>query len=784
MLLDTLSLNAYNVKTRASKGHTSTCKSEPEKGSVMRRFCAVAFAAILVFGCASQPSIEQYQSPRIAAVLPDSLPADPVAAESMDVIEMLPDQYGVPNDTLIAAMLESARQHYVSAAAAAESGDSTRSVIQFEEAISILDELSYIPDIESNRDFNDLSRAVVEDYEHYIVSIDSLSTESSIFALREKLNQIVEVPDTIAPGPVRPIIQGTTIPLVMNDLVERHLQFFQGRGRVHMERWLKNASKYFPVVKPILIEEGVPEEIAFLSMVESGANPLARSWARAVGMWQFMKGTGHLYGLRSTYWYDERRDFEKATRAAARHMKDLYEEFGDWYLAMAAYNSGAGRVYSGIRRTGTTDFWEMRRRLPRETRNYVPTYIATALIAMNPEAYGFGDVEHQTPVSFDVVKVNDCVDLKVLADCAATETETLRELNPELLHWCTPPGVKDYRLRIPDGRSSLFNEKYARLSNSMKRDWIVHTVRRGETLGGIAARYGISSGIVAETNRLKSTKRLSVGSTLAIPVPKGSTRHASLVAASSASDRSEGTRRNSRVTVRNKTRLEKALAQASRRSDDTHKGKSRVSYSVKRGDTIGHLAEWFACRAADIRNWNDIPYGRPIRAGQELEIFVPDHLVSRYKSVNEMSFAEKEKRFRPQASVKEEQGNEETGNYVVREGDTLEDISKERGVTIEQVKRWNNLNTSTIRVGQRLLIHASAENVKIVDKAPANQNAERKDGKVVVYVVKRGDTLWDIARAHEVSPDEIRDWNDLKKNGIRAGQELRIHTNGSGGAGN
>ena len=209
-----------------------------------------------------------------------------------------------------------------------------------------------------------------------------------------------------------------------------------------------------------------------------------------------------------------------------------------------------------------------------------------------------------------------------------------------------------------------------------------------------------------------------------------------------------------------------------------------MSYTVKRGDTIGHIAEWFACRAADIRNWNDIPYGRPIRAGQELEIFVPDHLVSRYKSIDELSFAEKEKKFRPQTAAKEERGNEETGNYVVREGDTLEDISKERGVTIEQVKRWNNLSTSTIRVGQRLLIHASAENVKIVDKAPANHTAQRKDGKVVVYVVKRGDTLWDIARAHEVSPDEIRDWNDLKKSGIRAGQELRIHTNGSGGAGN
>lgn len=438
------------------------------------------------------------------------------------------------------------------------------------------------------------------------------------------------------------------LPLVMNDYVASYINYYSTHGRSVMEKAWTRAGRYREMIQRIFKEEGVPQDLIYLAQAESGFHPLALSRAGARGMWQFMASRGKGYGLARNWWVDERQDPEKSTRAAARHLRDLYRQFGDWYLAMAAYNSGPGHVQRGVQRTGFADFWELYKRgvLPKETKNYVPIIVAITIMAKNPAQYGLDNIQPESPPAVDVVKINYPVDLRLVAECVDTSVDTLQSLNPSLLRMTTPKSGA-FDLKLPQGSAEKYHAAVAAIPVDKRVWWRYHKVAAGETLARIARQYRTTAKAISEVNGL-ATGDITPDTKLIIPISGGKNVPGGM-----------------------------------------HFSSRPTRYKVRRGDTVLSVADDFGVPPEKLRKWNRLK-GNALKKGRILVIYRP---VAR----PEMPKIKSSKNNNLQARNGERR-------HTVRPGDTLYGIASEYGTTVAALRRDNRKSSDILHPGDVLIV--------------------------------------------------------------------------------
>jgi membrane-bound lytic murein transglycosylase D len=446
------------------------------------------------------------------------------------------------------------------------------------------------------------------------------------------------------------------LPLMMTDQVAGYINYFSSRGRGTLEHALTRSGRYREMIERILKEEGVPQDLIYLAQAESGFHPYAVSRAGARGIWQFMGSRARAYDLHRDYWMDERQDPEKSTRAAAHHLRDLYNQFGDWYLAMAAYNSGPGTVQSAVKRTGYADFWELYRRnvLPKETRNYVPIIVAVTIMAKNPSQYGLDTVIPDPKMAYDTVKITYPVNLRLVAECVDASPAELQELNPSLLRMTTPKGHFD--LHLPLGAKDKYQTAIMAIPPDMRLWWRYHQVVPGETLMSVARTNHTTLRAIADANRLDTSADLDAGAKLIIPVAPG--RHSS--------------------------------------GDVETYAKRLTVYRVRKNDTIQTVADNLGVPPATLRRWNRLK-GDSLAGRRVLYVHLPVSPTA--------ATAEHRTAYKPKRNSHLEAKSGTTVHHTVKRGETLYSIATNYKTSVTAIKQ-TNAHVATLRPGMVLIIPA------------------------------------------------------------------------------
>lgn len=594
---------------------------------------------------------------------PPSASASPAAAPQTTV----PDAHALepPRPDAVAELLERVEKEYLAAQDQYQAGQVEAAKQSLDRAFQLLllSSFNVHDDERLEREFERLDQAA----DKFNIAPVSEGESSSVARKAEpapidEANEISFPADPNIKAKAEAEIRSTRsdLPLMMTDQVAGYINYFSSRGRPTITNALIRSGRYEDMIRRTLREEGVPQDLIYLAQAESGFHPLALSRAGARGMWQFMGSRAKGYGLERNFWIDERQDPEKATRAAARHLKDLYNQFGDWYLAMAAYNSGPGTVQSAVRRTGYADFWQLYRRnvLPKETRNYVPIIVAVTIMAKNPEQYGLDDIVRDKPLAYDPVKIDYPVDLRLAADCSGASLADVLDLNPSLLRYVTPKD-REFELRLPAGSKDKFVAAISAIPTDMRAWWRYHTVQSGESLASIARAYRTSSKAIFTANELE-TEELTSGQRLIIPISPGKNPAGE----------------DGMIYARRTTR-----------------------YKVRPGDTVLSVSENLGIPPRMIRSWNRIK-GDSLKGRRVLYVHLPVSPAAA-REVQQAKSSPSSRSAHAAAATSETS----VVRHKVKRGETLTSIASSYNTTVSALKRANaNVATATLRPGMVLVI--------------------------------------------------------------------------------